>query len=344
MPSFFAQNPTRARRELRSRLLDGAKGSIKRLRPGIVEDTKQVVRALAQHRPSRAALNRLYDRLDYEHKAAFAVRFSWIFHGSGVTLAPSTWSARFAGKSIRLALGQREAWLEWMLALSLLGHDVAVKRTYEALLRGASPPKVFLDVGANFGLHALLLACHGVRTFAFEPNVTCHAFLREACALNGVTCEIEGLALDEREGERDFWFPETATWLGTLDPMVAERLNAEHALRQARVPTSTLDAYVRTHGLRPDLVKIDAEGSELRIVNGALETLHACRPLVIFECWPERAGREELSRLFREARYRVVDLPLPSSNALDMAQFVDSPRNDFLAAPEERLQSGALRV
>lgn len=325
-------------------MLQLAKRSIKRIRPGIVQDSKRIVRELARHRVSRDAVNLICDRLDYDQQAAFGRRYAWIFQGSDLVFAPSVWNATFAGKQIRLPLGKREAWLEWMLAVSFLGHDVDVKRCYETLLRSPTPPRVFFDIGANYGLHSLLVARHGVRTIAFEPNPACHDFYRQACALNGISCELESLALDDRSGVADFWFPETLTWLGTLDPTVAQQVQQEHPVRQVRVQTTTLDAYVDAHGAKPDLVKIDTEGNELRVVRGGLRTLESCRPLVIVESWADPTSREELFGMLQQVGYRIIELPLPSGAALERGQFAESRLNNFLAGPQERFHDGVLQI
>jgi FkbM family methyltransferase len=197
---------------------------------------------------------------------------------------------------------------------------------------------VFFDIGANYGLHSLLLAAHGVHTVSFEPNPTCHGFLKDACALNGIACEIEPLALDDSSGERDIWFPETMTWCGGLDRASVDEVHGEHPVHHLRVQALTLDEYVQRRGLQPDLIKIDAEGSELRILRGGLQTLRSARPLVIFESWEaDRTGREELLRLFAQLGYRICDLPFPTGRALEAGQFLPSQRTNFLAAPNERL-------
>jgi len=49
-------------------------------------------------------------------------------------------------------------------------------------------------------------------------------------------------------------------------------------------PATTLDAFVAEHGIeRVDLVKIDVEGAELSVLDGAKETLSTMRPKVVLE-------------------------------------------------------------
>ena len=42
--------------------------------------------------------------------------------------------------------------------VSIVGHDIEVKETYAALIASDHRPTLFLDVGANYGLHSILRA------------------------------------------------------------------------------------------------------------------------------------------------------------------------------------------
>jgi FkbM family methyltransferase len=78
--------------------------------------------------------------------------------------------------------------------------------------------------------------------------------------------------------------------LGTFfDPAVA-------TAREEGVRTQTIDALVATQRLeRVDLVKIDVEGHELRVLLGAVETLTRFRPRVLIEVFEETLHRQRAS-------------------------------------------------
>jgi hypothetical protein len=59
---------------------------------------------------------------------------------------------------------------DWGLSLLVAGHDVEIKETYRYLLEERKP-KLFFDIGANYGTHSLIFLTHGVRTISFEPNL-----------------------------------------------------------------------------------------------------------------------------------------------------------------------------
>lgn len=111
-------------------------------------------------------------------------------------------------------LDGHDTWLEWDLALSMLGHELEVKHTYLNLIR-LQRPKLFFAIGANYGLHSTMFLIHGVPTVSFEPNPRCHEYFRKLALRNHVQCDIQQLALGAAEGWVQVSFPDRETWLGS---------------------------------------------------------------------------------------------------------------------------------
>ena len=115
------------------------------------------------------------------------------------------------------------------------------------------------------------------------------------------------------------------------------------AISSVEVRLTTLDQFVAETGLRPDLIKIDTEGTEVKVLAGARETLTSCRPIVIFECFGDRRG--PIAEAFDALRYRLLAAPFligERSAFLDSSAFLNHPGTNFVAIAAEALDAGRL--
>jgi FkbM family methyltransferase len=148
-----------------------------------------------------------------------------------------------------------------------------------------------LDVGANFGTFSLALArVVGPRgkVHAFEPQRIIFNMLAGSVALNSLTnVYCHHLALGDREGKVEipqFDYSQPLNF-GSIEftPQQNEPLHQQRgkdASRAEYVPLTTIDrlGFDRVH-----LVKIDAEGMEMQVLQGAADTIRRCRPVLYLE-------------------------------------------------------------
>lgn len=158
---------------------------------------------------------------------------------------------------------------------------------------------VAYDLGANYGMHTLLMArLVGVngRVFAFEPVPETFAALTENVALNGFrnTILIQS-ALAERSGLLGFE-PTSSTATGHLSDATAK-----HA-----VQVTTLDEFVLQLGNRaPTFLKIDVEGAESRVLQGGMQVLRQFRPDLLIELHTPEQDRA-VGRILQSLDYSVT--------------------------------------
>jgi FkbM family methyltransferase len=312
---------------------------VKSIRPSIGSDLERIVGWAAARCLPRKVLNAIYNRLSYRQKGICHARFAKLFRHGNTAVEPGEWIVRFYGRQVRVPLHPDSMWLDWDSALSVLGHEPEIKETYEALVGNGCAPRCVFDIGANYGLHSLLLLAHGVRVISFEPNPACHEFLARLENLNGLRFSVEGTAVGSIDGTAELFFPDTNTWLGSIDPNRIRELSREHELRRVKVPCISLDSYVRNSGLVPDVIKLDTEGNELQILEGASDTLESEKPILIFECW-RNSDREQLWRFLDRAGFATVRLPLLSLDAatpMELSAFLQSNESNFSAVPREKL-------
>ena len=146
------------------------------------------------------------------------------------------------------------------------------------------PGDVFIDVGANVGLFTLKaarLVGSGGRVLALEPSSTAYAELLDNLALNTFDWVTPVMAAASNE---DGSAQLNHVDLGG-DPQAFSLVNAANANGGEIVAIMRLDTFAVEQALvRIDLIKIDVEGAEPMVIEGALGCLAAFRPAVIFEC------------------------------------------------------------
>lgn len=172
------------------------------------------------------------------------------------------------------------------------------QRDLAALLHGRLPPDaVVADVGAHIGVVTVLLAglCPKGHVYAFEPVAENHAHLTANIAANHLeNVTAQRLAVFDTDGEVSLEYD--AVYPG-----------GSHVGRAgATVPSVRLDTWAGRAGLdRLDLVKLDVEGVELAVLDGAADTLRRFRPILVVECNPvalRRFGGTGYPALLRRLR------------------------------------------
>lgn len=141
------------------------------------------------------------------------------------------------------------------------------------------PGSVVFDVGANFGYYSISLATalqgHG-RVFAFEPSKTTFSRLQTNIALNGLESIISAIpcALSDRPGR---------AYLDQAKGNSGATAVSAQAAGDA-IELDTLDHFCQRNKVdRVDIVKVDVEGSELRVIEGGKATLALHQPIVMIE-------------------------------------------------------------
>lgn len=138
---------------------------------------------------------------------------------------------------------------------------------------------VFLDVGANVGYFSIVAAMSvgsKGRVYAFEPVPEIYRILCRNISLNGLTnVAAHNLACFSSVGEMAM---ERETDSGKSHLSAVDVENAQ------KVRLTTIDQFVNLSNVsRLDLIKIDAEGSDFEIVQGARRTIETFRPIILME-------------------------------------------------------------
>ncbi|MEO8557477.1 MAG: FkbM family methyltransferase [Rhodospirillales bacterium] len=140
-----------------------------------------------------------------------------------------------------------------------------------------APGDVVLDIGANIGVNVIPLAkrvgAQG-KIIAFEPQRIVHQMLCANLALNGLTNVVAHWAAVGAQAGTICVPPIDYNALGNFGGIALRDKQGE------AVPIVTVDQLALD---RCRLIKIDVEGMELEVLQGAGQTIDRLRPLLYFE-------------------------------------------------------------
>jgi FkbM family methyltransferase len=166
------------------------------------------------------------------------------------------------------------------------------------------PGSVFFDIGAQAGYHTIYassLVGPSGRVFAFEPAPANLAHLKQHLLMNRVSnTSVIDAAVSDVNG---------VSYFDCADSSVAGHLSSAGTLE---VRTISLDQEIDSGALpEPDYIKIDAEGAELSILEGARKMLSRRHPTISLEThqWlPQFATiRQDCKRLLLEIGYQLSE-------------------------------------
>ncbi|HNE50584.1 MAG TPA: FkbM family methyltransferase [Chitinophagales bacterium] len=142
------------------------------------------------------------------------------------------------------------------------------------------PDFICFDVGANIGettLNFAKLATEG-KIYSFEPVPFLYNRLKTNINLNTFNnIELHNLALSDREEELYFENPKNSNSAGIS-------MHKEYTTTANVVHSTTIDAFIFQNNIsKIDFIKIDVEGFEHYVINGARNTLLQHKPLLFIE-------------------------------------------------------------
>ncbi len=205
------------------------------------------------------------------------------------------------GRMVQIACPPSDISIGGALAFSGGNWEPHLRSFFERTIR---PDWVCLDIGANVGIHTLSMAALAAqgRVVAFEADPGNFALLiRNVAELPPPRGEITNVL-------HALWSQPAVLTLASIDELIGccfisatddsasnERLirevvsaDAIHGLdlhvHATAVHAIRLDDWVDQHGLaRIDLLKMDVEGAELRVLEGARNSLRRFQPLLVTE-------------------------------------------------------------
>lgn len=162
------------------------------------------------------------------------------------------------------------------------------------------PGDVVIDVGAEEGDLPGLWASWGARVVLFEPNPLVWPNIRAVWEANGFPApagwfvgfasdciDLDPAGCDVDDKPVRGW-PRCA-----YGPVIGDHGFRHLAQEADRTPQVTLDHWCRENAVTPDVITIDVEGSELRVLHGAARVLTEHRPVVFVSVHTDEVWMDE---------------------------------------------------
>ena len=160
-----------------------------------------------------------------------------------------------------------------------------------------------LDVGALHGIFSLVFAAMNRerKVVAVEPSPIAFSKLLYNVRKNDLESNIVAheVALSSTPGKLQMYYQ----WEHSVAVPLSE---PGGSISVEKIPGDILCGKM---AFKPDVIKIDVEGHELKVINGLIQTIRVMKPLLFLELHPEMIRREndhlsDLVTLFENAGYR----------------------------------------
>ena len=158
-----------------------------------------------------------------------------------------------------------------------------------------------VDVGANIGYVTSWLSLRWTQVSSFEPTPTTFCALEKNARRENINLYNVGLSDDH--GNLLFAHNRSRP---NLNQIVSDKSKLKKNWLLQEIEVRTLDSYQFEN---VDLVKIDVEGHEFQVIQGAIKTIQSCKPIIVLEISYEgKILDKELSRRHKDCLSVLQDL------------------------------------
>lgn len=219
------------------------------------------------------------------------------------------------------------------------GFEYGSVRVFTELIKSSN---VFLDIGANVGYYSLLASKinKDISVYAFEPFPDSVKAMQRNVTKNGAgNISIISLALSDEEGDTEFFykihpgFPGQELQLSGDNSLVNFKMDDRKTIK---VKQTTLDRYLSENIIRHvDLMKIDTETTEHRVLRGAEHTVKKFRPIILCEVI-KNFNEKLIEQFFGDMDYRFYKIE--PNQLMECTSICDlqEEKNDFFFVPPEK--------
>jgi len=235
------------------------------------------------------------------------------YEGIAEKLDPKHWMEFREEQEFPLRLGSFRFWLNDNSVFgSLDAYLELFKERHHTRLRDflGTKDKVIVDLGASEGYYTLKMRENSprARVVAAEPNPEAFRILRKNVKENNLKNVVLSRAvISDRIGEVDFEIVQGMTQIGALKIVEDREWLKRNGIRIRKIAarSTTLERLLKSNGIgKVDLLKIDVEGNEMKILESSRRILKDIRKIVV-EYHGEET-RKQVKGLLKENGFRLL--------------------------------------
>jgi FkbM family methyltransferase len=163
----------------------------------------------------------------------------------------------------------------------------------EEIIKALPKNGVFFDIGANIGIYTYYVKqnCPEVTIHCFEPHPTLNSCLNLTKNSNNLSkINIHNIGLSDVEGQFKLFLSEINSGGHSFKINANDKDQNNHILVQVK----TLDKLCQEENIdHIDVIKIDVEGIEDKVLTGAIKTLKKYKPSLLIECDNKELSNEQ---------------------------------------------------
>jgi len=173
--------------------------------------------------------------------------------------------------------------------------------------------QIVIDIGANIGYYTLMAAARvgkNGKVYSFEPFSSTFDLLQENIRINKFENVIlSKIAVLDKEGTIELHLSSVTNTGST-----SISFPPNYSGKKENVKCITLDKFIKEKELKKvDIIKIDVEGAEVKVLNGMKKLLSTQSPKVLIEINEENlnalgSSKEDIYDFFKKLGYQAYDI------------------------------------
>lgn len=143
-----------------------------------------------------------------------------------------------------------------------------------------------IDIGAFIGTNTIKMAHKAKHVYAFEANLNIHNLLKANLLINNISnvSPFNKAVGNENKIVDKMWYPTVPINYGAMrinkhEDLINEFVNVN--INMIHLDDITLNEKV-------DFIKIDVEGCEQEVLQGGIELIKKCKPVIVIENWEKK--------------------------------------------------------